>query len=402
MRIWPAIALVSLAACGGSDNSAAPDAGDTVDAAPDAPSGFQMAPHDMPPQVIKLPGPVLAAPKVIPIFFMGDSAMQTQVEPYLQALVGSDFWKKTTSEYGVGDLTIGTSIVVTDAAPTTDDMLQSFIAGKLDGTHPEWPQPDGNVLYTVFLPSGVTLSTPWGSSCSSFGGYHSEGMKPDNTKFSYALMPRCGSSLDEITITTSHELIEAATDPFPFTAGAYQQTDDPHLIWSYTPGGELGDMCEYVAAASQRLVGNYAVQRSWSNASAAAGHDPCVPVMNTPYLGAAPVLTDDTTLDLGDGTGAHPTKGIQIAAGSQKTIEVDLFSDADAPDWTVKATDASALTGGSGELSFTWDKTTGHNGDKLMLTITHTAAGQNGGSEFVISSRVNNRSVSLWWGYVAN
>jgi hypothetical protein len=114
------------------------------------------------------------------------------------------------------------------------------------------------------------------------------------------------------------------------------------------------------------------------------------------------VLTDTEMVDLMDGTGLHATKGIQITAGSSKTIEVDLFSDADAPDWTVKATDASALTGGGGELSFQWDKTTGHNGDKLHLTITHATAGQNGGSEFVISSRVNNHSVSLWWGYVAN
>ena len=401
MRNWPVITLASLAACGGSSNPAAPDAAETVDAAPDALVGT--ATHDTPPQVIKLPGPVMTAPKVVPIFFQNDSTMQAQVEPFLQALVGSEYWTKTTSEYGVGNLTIAPSIVLTDTPPTTDDALQQLIAGKLDGTHPEWPAPDGaNVLYTVYLPTGVTLSTPFGDSCSSFGGYHDEGKLANGTKFSYALMPRCGGSLDELTVTSSHELVEAATDPLPFSDGAYQQTDDPHIIWSYTPGGELGDMCEYVGAAAQRMVGNYAVQRTWSNASAAAGHDPCVPVMSSAYIGAAPVLTDDLTLDLGDGTGPHATKGVQIPAGSQKTIEVDLFSDGDAADWTVKASDASQLTGGSGELSFQWDKTTGNNGTKLMLTITHTAAGQGGGSEFVISSRVNNRSQSLWWGFVGN
>jgi hypothetical protein len=120
------------------------------------------------------------------------------------------------------------------------------------------------------------------------------------------------------------------------------------------------------------------------------------------YIGAAPVLGDSGMLDLDDGTGQHMTKAIQIPVGSSKTIEVDLFSDAESPDWGVKASDAGALTGGSPELSFTWDKISGNNGSKLMLTITHSAAGSGGGSEFVISSRINNHSVSLWWGYVAN
>jgi hypothetical protein len=402
MRIWPIVTLSLVAACGSSKSPAAPDAAEEIDAAPDASTGFNEAPHDNPPQVIKLPGPVVATPKIVPIFFQNDATMQGQVEPYLHALVSSDYWSKTTSEYGVGNLTILPTIVSSDTPPTTDDALKTWIAGNLDGTH-GWPAPDDNTIYTVFLPDGVSLSTPFGSSCSSFGGYHDEGVvSATAARFIYALMPRCDTSIDSMSIVTSHELVEASTDPFPFTAGAYQQTDDPHIIWSFTPGGELGDMCEYVAAASQQLVGQYYVQRTWSNLSAAQGHDPCVPVMPGPYLGAAPVLSDATSVDLMDGTGPHATNGIQIAAGSSKTIEVDLFSDADAPDWTVKASDASALTGGGGELSFTWDKTTGHNGDKLHLTITHSKAGQSGGSEFVISSRTNNHSVSLWWGYVAN
>jgi hypothetical protein len=397
MRIWLALAL---AACGGNSSNEMPDAGNSVDATPDS-GPFTTAPHDNAPTVLSIGGPVMSAPKVVPIFFMGDSDMQTQVEGYLHALVGSTYWHTTTSEYGIGDPVIETTIVTTDTPPTSDDALKAWLATNLDGTHAGWPAPDGNTLYTVFLPDGVSLSTPFGNSCSSFGGYHDEGMV-GTTKFIYALMPRCSPDLDSMTIVTSHELIEAATDPYPFTQGAYQLTDADHLVWSYTPGAELGDMCEYVAAAAQRLVGNYAVQRTWSNASAAAGHDPCVPVMPGPYMSASPVLPDTGMIDLDDGTGAHATKAIQIPVGSSKTIEVDLFSDTDATDWTVKAVDAAALTGGGSELSFTWDATTGHNGDKRMLTITHTALGTGGGSEFVISSRVNNHSVSLWWGLVAN
>ncbi len=390
--------LASAAACGTSGSHAkAPDA------APDSPpdSALVTGPHDTPPQVVSIGGPVMTAPKIVPIFFMTDSAMQAQVEPFLQALVGSSYWTTTTTEYGVGNLSIQPTIVTTDTPPTTDDALKAWLATNLDGTHAGWPAPDGNTLYTVFLPSGVSLSTPFGNSCSAFGGYHDEGMAGSN-KFIYALLPRCDSSLDSLTIVTSHELIEAATDPYPFTQGAYQITDNDHLVWSYTPGGEVGDMCEYLAAASQRLVGNFAVQRTWSNASAMAGHDPCVPVMSAPYIAAAPVIDGTGMIDLGDGTGPHLTKAIEIPVGSSKTIEVDLISDADAPDWTLKATDAALLNGGSAELTLAWDSKTGHTGDKRQLTITHTAAGMAGGSEFVISSRVNNQSVSLWWGYVAN
>jgi hypothetical protein len=214
-------------------------------------------------------------------------------------------------------------------------------------------------------------------------------------------MPRCSPDLDSLTTATSHEFVEAATDPYPFTNGAWQSVDDPHFIWALMPGGELGDMCEYVAAAPQRIVGQYVVQRTWSNKSAAAGHDPCVPVTANPYMSAAPVLTENVMIDPQDGTPLHPSKGVQVTTGTSKTIEVDMFSDAPTADWTVVAIDAASLRG-SAELNLTLDKSTGNNGDKLHLTIQRITNGTSGGSEFVLSSRVNNRSVSLWWGYVAN
>jgi len=223
-----------------------------------------------------------------------------------------------------------------------------------------------------------------------------------SSKLIYALLPRCSSTnIDSVTTATSHELVEAVTDPFPYTNGAFQNVDPDHFVWGSTPGGELGDMCEYVGLADQRLVGTFAVQRTWSNAAARAGHDPCVPALTTPYLGAAPQLDELVTIDLGNQSGVVSTKGVQVPLGMSKTVEVALFSDAPADDWTVKATDAATVMGGDAELSFAWDKTTGHNGDKLHLTITRIKAGQ-GGSEFVVSSRINNVSTSLWWGFVAN
>jgi hypothetical protein len=389
--------LVALAACG--DNiKLAPDAA-PPDSSPDAPV-FAEAPHGTAPQVQSGGGPVLTAPKIVPIFFTGDSAIQTQTEQYLNALAASSYWTTATREYGVGSLTIQPTIVSSDTPPTTDAMLQAWLKSNLDGTHPTWPTFDPGTIYSVFLPDGVTLSTPFGDSCSAFGAYHDEAPGANNTKIVYALMPRCQGGIDSLTVSSSHEFVEASTDPLPTSQPAYQLVDNDHIVWEFTPGGELGDMCEYVGQAAQQLVGNFYVQRTWSNLSAAAGHDPCVPVLSTPYASAAPMLTDDASFD--DGTGMPKnTKSVKIPVGMSKTIDIALYSDAPTQPWTVKAIDAAQLNGSPKELSFTWDKTMGNNGDVLHLTITRVSAGM-GGSEFLISSRPTMVSDSIWFGYVSN
>ncbi|MEO8796339.1 MAG: hypothetical protein ABI551_00510, partial [Polyangiaceae bacterium] len=124
------LAGTGLGACSSSSAASAPiapeagtvnvdedagDAGDAVDADNGAPSSVYPAPHPELPQVLSFGGPVLTAPHVVPVFFPGD-AYQAQLETYLHQLAASDYWSTTTSEYGVGPLTIGESIVLA-AAP---------------------------------------------------------------------------------------------------------------------------------------------------------------------------------------------------------------------------------------------------------------------------------------------
>jgi hypothetical protein len=399
-----ALAL-AVAACG--DNlQVAPDA--AVDAAPPP---FAEAPHPGVPLSTSHGGPVMAAPVVVPIFFAGDPTMQTQVEGFLAALSTSSYWHATTHEYGVGALTVAPTIVTTDTPPTTDAALKTWLKAQTDGTHAGWPAPSPDTLYAVFLPAGVSLSVTWGTvtdqSCVDFGGYHDE---VSGTPIIYALMPRCLDQIDSISQVTSHELIEATTDPHPFTATAFGYTDNDHLGMSLAPGGELGDMCEYIRASSQRLVGNYMVQRTWSNAAAKAGHDPCVPSDGTPYVAAAPVLADDVMIDLGDGTPPTPTKGVSVPVGTSKTIDVALYSDAAIADWEVAPFDfASTLGGDPTELTLTINPATGNNGGKLQLSIYRNRNGgasprsvTTTGSMFLLSSRVGGHTVSQAWGYVAN
>ncbi|HUJ62603.1 MAG TPA: hypothetical protein VLX92_29075 [Kofleriaceae bacterium] len=390
-----AVAALAIVVACGDNRKPEPDGGPFVE-----------APHDPAPVALSLGGPIMTAPKVVPILFAGDSDGQAQLGQFLPALAASSYWPTVVGEYGVGALAIEPTIITTDSPPTTDDALATWIASQADGTHAGWPVPDANTIYTVFLPPGASLTFGTSASCVDFAGYHNEGAALQGGRLTYALLPRCGdggSAIDTLTSALSHELVEASTDPLPFSDGAWQMVDNDHFIWTIEPGGELGDLCEFAAAAHVRLVDNFVVQRTWSNASAAAGHDPCVPLPSTPYVAAEPLLDETLTLDLTAlGDGVVMTKGITVHGTGSKTIEVDLFSDAPAADFTVKATDGAALLGQPAELSFSWDTITGNNGSKLHLTVTRVMDGANGGSEFVVASHVSGESYALWWAAVAN
>src|SRR5262249_23259800 len=148
------------------------------------------------------------------------------------------------------------------------------------------PPADDNTIYTVFFPEPVTLSLDNQKSCKEFGGYHSSTMQNGQAVI-FAALPRCPlpmmmvpqmSKLDLVTSATSHELIEASTDPQPKITPTYAFVDDEHFYWKDFFLSEVGDMCaqEPFAFFTPTDVG-YMVQRSWSNQAAKAGHDPCVP-----------------------------------------------------------------------------------------------------------------------------
>jgi hypothetical protein len=373
--LWTLVAGVAIAACGDNYEADAPPA----------------------PQVLSAGGPVLATPEIVPIFFAGDD-LQPAIESFLGALQSSAYWDITTSEYGVGTPVIEPTIVTTDPPPTTDDALQAWLEDHLAPPVPApgWIAPDPNTLYIVFLPAGVTLTAGMDTSCVTFGGYHDETAQ---SHIVYALVPRCPTQkepIDEVTPPTSHELIEAVTDPHPETAPGFVTVDAPDIVWEYTPGAEVGDMCEYVADAFQRLVGTFAVQRTWSNKSAAAGHDPCVPLLDQPYVAAAPILGDVMLAD------THTT-GVQITNGSSVTFDVKLISDRPTDDWAIKVDDvASIIQQLPAELACSLDRSTAKTGDTAHVTCQRLKDGDGGGSEFVLVSKIDNVTVSLWWGLATN
>jgi len=364
------------------------------------------------PQVVSFGGPILATPKVVPVYFGNDQTTFTdQITAFLGKLTTTTatYWLPAVQEYSVGALTIATPVQLTEsaAASISDTQIQTWLSNKLTTNDPAWPAPDANTVYALFYPTGTTISLGQGggSSCSSFGGYHSN-ITVNQKDVSYAVMPRCAkfgglTGIDAVTATTSHELIEASTDPYPQDQNnaAYGQVDDNHIIWEFVlGGGETGDMCAQNIDSFFKPsdIGNY-VQRNWSNKAAAAGHNPCQPSAGLPYFNSMPVLNEKVSV-----AGQLTTKGVTIPVGSSKTIEVDLFSDANTgAAWTVTALDGATLQQQPAELSFSWDRTSGKNGEKLYLTIKVLKASQYGAEGFLIESTLGTQS-SVWVGLVGN
>ena len=345
------------------------------------------------PQIHDYGGAVLAHPEVVPVFFPND-ADQPRIEAFVAALSASPYWSQTTAEYGVGPLAIDPSIVSNDAPPPkiTSAEIEAWLVAQ------PFVSPDR--VYAVFYPPGTTVADEAGElGCVKFGGFHGEAQG-----IVYIAMPRCEAlgdlrGLDALTAPLSHELVEAATDPFFRTNPAYAAVDADHMVWNLMPLGEVGDLCSYEPRSYDRLVGPFMVQRTWSNASARAGHDPCVPAPATPYFRAVPVLTDAVTLAY-DAREIR-TLGVNVPVGESQTIDVRLASDAPTSDWNVTAIDAAVLANAPAQLSFSWDAQRGNDGDTLHLTITRLANGPYRGSEIVVSAQ-QGTTTNLWYGFVGN
>jgi hypothetical protein len=217
-----------------------------------------------PAQLVYNNGPLLTAVQVFTIFWGSpwqqspESDMVSNINSFFDYILTSPLMDQlaeySTSGQNIGyGSRIGTTTITTsdpDFLVADSDIQQLLTDGIANNT---LPQPGANMLYYVYLPSGVTVTQGGSSSCRELCGYH------DNIdgQIFYAVMPYpdchgCTGSLavfDAITSTSSHELCEAITDPIP-GQGWYDQNN-----------GEIGDICAW----QTKQVGNYTVQQEWSN-----------------------------------------------------------------------------------------------------------------------------------------
>jgi len=211
-------------------------------------------------------------------------------------------------------------------------------------------------------------SYPYGGSYSGYsyypygGAYYGGGYYP-NGRYSGG-----GGRREAPTGPASHEIMEAATDPYNKQSPAYAYVDDDHFAFMFVLGGESGDLCAQEEDAFYRPTGYpYVVQRNWSNIAARSGKDPCLPRSGAPWFTAAPTLVDNVDL-----FGA-PTRGVRVPAGTAKTIDLDLFSEDPAGTMQVDVVDASYALGVNQMTQYSLDRSSGKNGDTLKLTVTAQA-----------------------------
>lgn len=220
-----------------------------------------------PAQLVYNNGPLLTAVQVFTIFW-GAAWDQSPLDATIQSI--NDFFDyiltspliDRLAEYNAPGKTIGhgsrigtTTLTASDPGTSVDDSAIQQMLNNNIASNSAFPQPTANTLYFIYLPSGVTVIASGSSSCQSFCGYHDA----INGQIYYSVMPYpdctgCSSNLStfaSLTVTSSHELSEAITDPVP-GQGWYDQNN-----------GEIGDICAW----QTKQIGNYTVQQEWSNSA---------------------------------------------------------------------------------------------------------------------------------------
>jgi hypothetical protein len=261
----------------------------------DSGSGSSLPPVSLP-QVSSGGGPVMAHPRLVPVFFADDAAADVAtLTSFSQWIVSSQWLAAVGAEYGVGSGAVLGAVYLPQRAPDLIDdkaIADLVYSGLSDGT---LPQPAGglaDVLYMLYFPAHTMITAGSSKSCVDFGGYHSAARR-GGVELSYAVIAACPgqafntSGVELREFVASHELIEAATDPIPVNHPGFQ-LHDPTSPWRAL-GGEVGDMCVRGDETAIWRQAGFVVTRSWSNAVAAEAHDPCVPGGGSAYFNVFPV-----------------------------------------------------------------------------------------------------------------
>ena len=230
-------------------------------------------------------GPVISNAKVYAVFW-GDSVpseTKSKIGPFFANILDSTYmdW---LSEYDtnlnavdgrpgtrqhigrgsyVGAVTIKPGNTGTDLsdAQVQAELEEQIKANKL-------PASDANSLYMVYFPKGVNITIEGQRSCSSFCAYHEGFVSKSGAPIFYGIMPVCGGfgcgfgdPFKSMSVVSSHEAIEAITDPFP-TPGdkpAYPQA------WNTSDGQEIADLCQSGSGTVTGHGTSSAVSGEWDN-----------------------------------------------------------------------------------------------------------------------------------------
>lgn len=389
-------------ACGGSSGNAgngdsfdaAPaldagssDGGGTADASASDASTYPAFKPDIG-LIVKGPGPVLTAPKIVSVVWTADPAYKTY-ETFCDSIGKSAYWKTALTEYGVGPAVSGGHVEITDAPPasfdvaTANDEILAFVKKGVQGAPANgWPVPDDQTFYLLFIPQTVAINNNGKDDCANNVGYHVEAAIGAYPHVAYGIVAeKCHDYLpnivDNTTETASHEIGETATDPHTETDNGWLGFDPDHYafeLWQ-NQQDETGDACEFYDDSyyEDPELGAW-VQRLWSNAAAKAGKNPCLPAPDEAYFNVTPLATEPITTTGTTGK-VHKTRGFHIPVGTEKTIDVGFYSDRPTADWTLEPMELDGITAPkTSHVSFKVDQPIGNNGKTAKVTISVNAA----------------------------
>ncbi len=199
----------------------------------------------------------------------------------------------------------------------------------------------------------------------------------------YAVVPKCPSvTVGALTPLqyregrASHELVESFTDPFPDTAPGYYFVADSE-VWTST-FGEVGDVCVWNYLPFAAGSDTFYAQRTWSNAAAAAGGDPCVPQPSgLAYFNVT----------------ATPAGVIHAHAGATVSVQLDGWTTGTHAAWSIEAI-ASAWTDFDAAPALSADQI--GDGDQVTLTMQVPASATSGEHVSVELDSDDGQRNALW------
>lgn len=364
---------------------------------------FSPASHTALPKVVFGGGPVMNNAILKAVTFAGD-AWASQINDFVAKYAVSQELYASIAEYVQGSSVAAASPAMLSqaaAANYTQSSLESWLSTTLHASGSPLGAPSDRTIYILYFPvtTKISLDTTF-NSCTEFAGYHDSYVDSQSgLTIHYAIIARCQDSqhtdtINDASITTNHEVVESITDPDHVNNG-YLGVDDNSLAWFTALGAEVGDLCDYKANHFTPADVGYSITKTWSNAAAAAGHDPCVTHdSGSVYFNSAPVLPDSVSYMDPTAQTQFTTKGVKIPVGSSKTITLQLFSDAPTSgQWQVQAVDA---TDTGGRLSFQFDQTMGSNGSMIHLTVSVNSQDPTMKAEMVyITSKLGSK-VNFW------
>jgi hypothetical protein len=221
-------------------------------------------------------GPVISNVVVHAVYWGRDVAFQSHLNDFYRSVPNSSYldwlseYDTPTQNIGRGSFAGATVIQPKNTGTSlTDQDIQDELATQMDAGN--LPQADGrNDLFMIHFPPSVSITGPDNAvSCVQFCAYHGTFKKADSLVY-YGVMPDlvdtdcnggCGADSPEenATAVSSHEMVEAITDPAIGVAPPGPPAAP--MAWYNEANGEIGDICN----AQHARQGSFTVQLQWSN-----------------------------------------------------------------------------------------------------------------------------------------